>query len=548
MPECWYWIRKLQARFSAGDYSSAIEASLNAERLLSSCNYYFETAEHHFYSALARAGALDSASQGSREAHFKALTDYHRQLAIWAENCPDNFENRAALVGAEIARIEGRELDAMRLYEKAIRSARDHGFVHNEAVAHEAAARFYHARGSGTSADAHLRKARDCYFRWGADGKVRQLDRLYPNLAGPEAQHPVAIIGSPVQHLDVASVVKASQALSSEIVLPRLIERLMEIAIENAGADRGLLILPSGNEYLIQAEARATGDQIEVTKRQEPITGIRCPESLVRYVIRTLESVILDDASKPNLFSGDDYLRDRQSKSMLCLPLMKQRELTGVLLLENALISHAFTPARIAVLELLAGQAAISLENTRLYGDLAQAAQHRKRSEIYLAGEKHVLEMIASGRPLREVLAALCRFFEESAPECHCGIYPIDGRNKIFEFGVAPSLPASYTNPIRGAAVAFDRFSTRPINQRKNAGDRRRYWIRPTLDGGAVPGSCSGTRFESGLEYADLLTGGSRHWHRLRLSERPGQSVLASSGNHRTRCSSRQHRDRAFAG
>ncbi len=456
VPECWYWIRKLQARFSAGDYSSAIEASLNAERLLSSCNYYFETAEHHFYSALARAGALDSASQGSREAHFKALTDYHRQLAIWAENCPDNFENRAALVGAEIARIEGRELDAMRLYEKAIRSARDHGFVHNEAVAHEAAARFYHARGSGTSADAHLRKARDCYFRWGADGKVRQLDRLYPNLAGPEAQHPVAIIGSPVQHLDVASVVKASQALSSEIVLPRLIERLMEIAIENAGADRGLLILPSGNEYLIQAEARATGDQIEVTKRQEPITGIRCPESLVRYVIRTLESVILDDASKPNLFSGDDYLRDRQSKSMLCLPLMKQRELTGVLLLENALISHAFTPARIAVLELLAGQAAISLENTRLYGDLAQAAQHRKRSEIYLAGEKHVLEMIASGRPLREVLAALCRFFEESAPECHCGIYPIDGRNKIFEFGVAPSLPASYTNPIRGAAVASD--------------------------------------------------------------------------------------------
>ena len=99
---------------------------------------------------------------------------------------------------------------------------------------------------------------------------------------------------------------------------------------------------------------------------------IACPESLVRYVIRTRESVILDDASKPNLFSADDYLRDRQSKSILCLPLIKQRELTGILLLENALTSHAFTPARIAVLELLAAQAAISLENTRLYSDLQE--------------------------------------------------------------------------------------------------------------------------------------------------------------------------------
>ena len=165
---------------------------------------------------------------------------------------------------------------------------------------------------------------------------------------------------------------KASQALSSEIVLPKLIERLMTIAIENAGADRGLLILPSGDEYLIQAEARATGDQIEVTMRQEPITGMACPESLVRYVIRTRESVILDDASKSNLFSADDYLRDRQSKSILCLPLIKQQQLTGILLLENTLTSHAFTPARIAVLELLAAQAAISLENTRLYSDLQE--------------------------------------------------------------------------------------------------------------------------------------------------------------------------------
>ena len=171
----------------------------------------------------------------------------------------------------------------------------------------------------------------------------------------------------------LASVVKASQALSSEIELPKLIERLMTIALENAGADRGVLILPAKDEYLIQAEARATGNQVEVLMRQEPITRITCPEALVRYVICTKESVILDGTSKPSLFcGGDDYLHDRQAKSILSLPLIKQPELTGILLLEKTLTSHAFTAARIAVLELLAAQAAISLENTRLYSDLQE--------------------------------------------------------------------------------------------------------------------------------------------------------------------------------
>jgi PAS domain S-box-containing protein len=168
----------------------------------------------------------------------------------------------------------------------------------------------------------------------------------------------------------LAGIINTSRALSSEIMLPKLIERLMKIAIENAGADHGLLILPSGNEYLIRAEARATCDQIEVTMRQEPMTPIACPESLIRHVICTRENVILEDACKPNLFSGDDYLLNRRSKSILCLPLIKQGKLTGILLLENTLTSHAFTAARIAVLELLAAQAAISLENTRLYNDL----------------------------------------------------------------------------------------------------------------------------------------------------------------------------------
>ena len=197
----------------------------------------------------------------------------------------------------------------------------------------------------------------------------------------------------------LASVVKASQVLSSEIELPKLIERLMTSALDYAGADRGLLILPAGDHYLIQAEARASGGQVEVTMRQERLSAIACPESLVRHVVRTRESVILDDASKPSPFSGDDYLHDRQSKSILCLPLIKQRELAGILVLENALASHAFTPSRIAVLELLAAQAAISLENTRLYGDLQEReAKVRRLVDSNIIGicifglDRHIVE------------------------------------------------------------------------------------------------------------------------------------------------------------
>jgi PAS domain S-box-containing protein len=216
---------------------------------------------------------------------------------------------------------------------------------------------------------------------------VRQLDRLYPQLTAPEGHPPTPTIGSPVQQVDVASVVKASQAVSSEIVLPKLIERLMTIALENAGADRGLLILPAEDDHLIQAEAKATGDQIEVVLCQNSITGGTCPESIVRYVIRARESVILDDASKPNIFSEDDYLRDRPAKSILCLPLIKQGQLTALLYLENTLSTHAFTPDRIAVLDLLAAQAAISLENTRLYSDLQEReAKVRRLVESNIIG------------------------------------------------------------------------------------------------------------------------------------------------------------------
>jgi hypothetical protein len=172
-----YWVRKLQARVFAGDHAAALAAAAQAERLIWTSPGFFERAEYHFYAALARCEGMPDANR-----HLEALAVHHRQLQLWAENCPENFADRAALISAEIARIEGRGQEAMALYEQAIHSAHDNGFLHNEALANERAAHFYAAGGFETISHAYLKNARYCYARWGADAKVRQLDQSYPQL------------------------------------------------------------------------------------------------------------------------------------------------------------------------------------------------------------------------------------------------------------------------------------------------------------------------------------------------------------------------------
>jgi signal transduction histidine kinase/GAF domain-containing protein len=384
--ECWYWIRKLQARFFAGDYPSALDAAERARKLLRMSAALFETAEYHFYAALARAAVYDLETPDGQLKHFQALREHHKQLAIWAENCPENFENRTALVGAEIARVEGRELDAEHLYEQAIRSARVNGFVHNEALANELAARFYLARGFEKTAHAYLRDARYGYLRWGADGKARQLDELYPQLKGEApVLGPTSTIGTPFEHLDLATVLKVSQAVSGEVVLERLIDTLMRSAIEHAGAERGLLLRSLGGEQRIEAEATTSGDTIIVRLLEGPGADAPVPDSIVHFVARTRESVIIDDASAQNPFSADAYFRQQPARSILCLPLINQAKLVGLLYLENSLAPHIFTPNRMTVLKLLASQAAISLENTHLYRDLEEREEALRRSETYLS-------------------------------------------------------------------------------------------------------------------------------------------------------------------
>jgi PAS domain S-box-containing protein len=366
-----YWTLKVQARFFAGDYTSAVDASLKAQQLLWSAPSLLEPAAFRFYSALSHAAAWDFAAPDERRGHFAALAAHHKQLEIWAEHCPENIENRAALAGAEIARIEGRVVDAEGLYEKAVRSAHANGFIHNEAVAYELAARFYAARGFDKIANAYLREARYCYQRWGADGKVRQLDQLYPHLWKEElTRGTTSTIVAPTELLDLATVIKVSQAVSGEMVLEKLIEKVMCLAIEHAGAERGLLILAGSDELQIEAEATTTGNEVTVHLRDASVIAALLPESVVRYVLRTREDVILQDATAGNAFSADPYIVQHRARSIVCLPLINRGRLKGAIYLENNLTAHVFTSDRIMVLKVLASQAAMSLENTRLYRDL----------------------------------------------------------------------------------------------------------------------------------------------------------------------------------
>ncbi|MCU1339069.1 MAG: hypothetical protein JWO19_4650, partial [Bryobacterales bacterium] len=374
----WYWILKLKARFLSGDYAEALAAADKLKPLLSAAAAQIQLLYYFYYSALTVAACFDDATADQQQGWRELLTAHGEQLREWAENYPPTFADKHALVSAEIARLENQDADAMRLYEQAIHLAREQGFVQNEGLAHELAARYCLARGLETAGYAYLRSARNCYDRWGALGKVKQLDERYPRVHEERTPTSSATIGQPLGQLDVDTVVKASQALSSEIVLPNLIETLMRIAVEHAGAERGLLILLRGDEPQIEAEATTVHGTTQVTVRQTAVTPSDLLQSALHYVIRTRERVVLDDASVGSLYSEDDYVRQKRPRSVLCLPIVKQTKLVGAFYLENNLTPCAFTPERIEVLELLASQAAISLENANLYSDL-------QRSQAFLA-------------------------------------------------------------------------------------------------------------------------------------------------------------------
>jgi len=398
---CLYWIFKLKTRFLSGDYPEALAAADKAKALLWASTGRIQLLDYFYYTALTVAALYEKASADEQNKWRELLTAHREQLREWAENYPPTFADKHTLVSAELARLEGRDLDAMRLYEEAIRAARENGFVQNEGLANELAAQFYLKRGIEKVAHSYLRDARYCYLRWGALGKVKQLDERYPAMEEQAAGRSTATIGTSVEQLDLGTVMKASQTVAGQIVLEKLIKTLMMIAVEHAGADRGLLILPHGEELRVAAEASTGRSGVEIELQDASVTPTVLPGSLLHYVIRTQESVILDDATTQNLFSDDDYVRQRRPRSVLCLPLVKQVNLVGILYLENNLAPRVFTVKRLAMLEMLASQAAISLDHARLYADLnrlnAQLTQEnldRKEAEEALRESEQRLQDI----------------------------------------------------------------------------------------------------------------------------------------------------------
>lgn len=377
---CWYWVRKLQALYLAGNPVAARQAACKAQSLLWIAYSFYEEAEFYFYDALARAACCEQAADDERAGHLEVMASHLRQLQVWSRQCPENFAAQSALVAAQIAWLEGRVLDAQRLFEEAVSAAQQSGLVHIEALANELASRCYAAQGMTRIARLYLQDARYGYRRWGADGKVRQLESDHPFLISDDvAPGATTTITTPVEHLDLATVLKVSQAASGEIVLEKLIATVMRTAIEQAGAERGLLILSDGGEHRVMAQVTA-GDGLTPLQLQEVAPSRSwLPETVLNHVLRSGETLLLDDAISEPLFAPDPYIRQHRARSILCLPLLHQARITGALYLENRLAARVFGPARVAALKLVAAQAATSLENARLYREVAEREARIRR-------------------------------------------------------------------------------------------------------------------------------------------------------------------------
>ncbi|WP_136417715.1 EAL domain-containing protein [Herbaspirillum sp. ST 5-3] len=379
-----YHVMKQSSSFIYRRYGDAMDAANQAALMLDVMVSMPIEVTHHFYHALTLTALFTQVTAEQQLKFRQTLKAHLANFKQWAENCPANFQDRYLLIAAELARIEGRDTEAMRQYEDAIRLAGKNGFVHDEALANELASYFYRARGSGRSAETYLRHAHACYMRWGAMGKVRQLESLYPHLQvrdGGAADQ--TSLKSSVQ-LDALAVIKASQALSGEITFDRLLGKLLQTVMEQAGAQKGFVLLQHEDRLAIEAEAQLDANGAVEVKRlhyHEIASSGLLPISVVHYVWRTRQTLLLENLAADTRFASDPYLAQHQPKSVLCQPIFKQAELVGLLYLENSLLAGAFSPDALGVLELLSAQAAISLENARLYASLQDENAVRRRME-----------------------------------------------------------------------------------------------------------------------------------------------------------------------
>jgi len=382
----YYDFNKMQAALlfrrlpQARQHAEAMEASLAATF------GWFSIAEHAFYQALIllAEGELSGASLAKVQAA-------RERLAGWASHCPENFAHKRDLVDAELARREGRASAAMDLYERALTSARLHGFRQGAALTEELYGRFWLEQNRPRIARTYLQDAQRSYLHWGAVAKAQALENEFPHwLRVPETsaltvQRTQGQSTGEMMRLDWLSVLKSLQAISNELALDQLLARMMRIILEEGGAQQGLLLLPEGGRWLVQASVCSGSAEpkvlqgLPVALGEQDASESQVPLTLVAHVIRHREPVILDDAACAGGFVRDAYIRARRPRSICCLPVLRQSRLIGILYLENNLLAQAFTPGRLQVLSILATQAAISLEHAQIYETLEQRVAERTR-------------------------------------------------------------------------------------------------------------------------------------------------------------------------
>ena len=335
-----------------------------------------------YFQSLILAGLYSEADKKARVAYNTTFSRNRLHLKAWAGQSPANFEGLYLLTEAEIARAESRPMEAMALYDRAIASMHRYGYTHYEAMANELAGRFWMAQNHGDFAAIYLKRARLGYFRWGAKRKLALFEQEYKGLLADEIRDPAGSAGPPngaaaphLDSVDMAAVIRASQSISGEIVVENLMTTLMRVVLESAGARKGYLVVERTGRLFVHCRASFEPEfNAACVPAPLELMGTELSIHIVRYVHRTRERVVLDDASGTGMFARDDYVVSNRVRSLICLPVFYQAHLIAVLFLENNLITGAFTPDRLAVIDILAAQAAISMENARLYRSWKKAS------------------------------------------------------------------------------------------------------------------------------------------------------------------------------
>ena len=411
-------LAKTKLSYLFKNYTAAVNSAKNAAGNKQSMKGLLPYAEHNFYYSLSLLANYLNQEEQERKQYIEQVAANQREMKIWADHAPMNFQHTYDLVEAEKARVLGQVAEAMDFYERAIKGARDNEFIQEEALAYELAAEFYEARGMEEFAQLYMTKAHYGYVRWGATAKVRDLEQRYPQFftktSSSSTKTTTTILSTDSKtstELDLTSVLKASQALSGEIVLNTLLEKMMKIVIENAGAQKGYLIFNKQGQWVIEASGTVDTNEFKVLPSISIETQHDCISiGIVNYVIRTQESLILNDALHEGNFTRDSYILKHQTKSVLCVPLVNQSKLAGLLYLENNQTIGTFTKDRLEVLKLLTSQIFISIENAELYTNLQASSSELTVKNTELLKANRQLEAEIGER--KQVEAAL-RLSEE---------------------------------------------------------------------------------------------------------------------------------------